>query len=102
MAGFVILQFTDADAPEASWPSPGEIEKLQSPTRQRLAGYTDVAFFAEIVVTDLRCPPAGPDSFRCRYGLVGGGDPEGPFKGGPYTDLFRRATDDRWRMEPAR
>lgn len=31
MGAFVILQFTDADVPEASWPSPGEIEKLQPP-----------------------------------------------------------------------
>jgi hypothetical protein len=99
---FVILQFTDADVPEASWPSPGEIEKLQPPTRQRLVGYTDVAFYAPIVVTELRCGPAGRDAFRCRYAFVGGGDPEGPFKGGPYTDLFRRAADGRWRMEPAR
>lgn len=100
-AAFVILQFTDADVPEASWPSPGEIEKLQPPTRERLLGYTDVAFYAPIVVTDLRCRPARHDAFRCRYAFVGGGDPEGPFKGGPYTDLFRRAADGRWRMEPA-
>ena len=101
MGAFVILQFTDADVPEASWPSPGEVEKLQPPTREKLIGYSDIGIYAPIVVTDLRCRPAGRDAFRCRYAFVGGGAPEGPFNGGPYTDLFRRAADGRWRMEPA-
>ncbi|HEX8695515.1 MAG TPA: hypothetical protein VF746_24090 [Longimicrobium sp.] len=99
---YVILQFTDADAPEVDWPSPREVEDLQPHSRRRLiwcyGRYNcDVPMELEPEVLDLRCRPAGPDAFRCSYVVAASEGRSRP--GDRYTDLFRRGADGRWSIE---
>lgn len=100
-SAYVILQFTDAGAPEADWPPPREVERLQPPLRRRSTDCygCDITPSIDPEVFNLRCRPAGPDAFRCSYVVtvsdwIGRGRPVDR-----YTDLFRRSADGRWSIE---
>lgn len=98
---YVILQLTDADAPEVDWPSPREVERLQPASRRRSVDCygCDITASIDPEVFNLRCRPAGADAFRCSYVVtvsdwIGRGRPVDR-----YTDLFRRGADGRWSIE---
>lgn len=95
----LILQLTDADAPETEWPAPREVEALQPWGRRIVIGVTDIEHRLAPAVFDLRCRPAGRHAFRCSYVIT---SPEwrGPNPPGVcYTDVFRRGADGAWSMD---
>lgn len=94
---FVIVQFTDADAPEARWPARDDVERVHPYTHRHFENIpSDVGVFQDAVMLELRCRPAGRDAFRCRYLLDDAGrDGDRPVDA-TFSGLFRRAADGEW------
>ncbi|HYR10975.1 MAG TPA: hypothetical protein VEQ60_24560 [Longimicrobium sp.] len=96
----VFLQFTDADAPEARWPSRDEVEQVHPHSHRRVLDIpADVGVFQDPVVLSLRCRPAGRGALRCRYVLQ-----EARLEGGravdaAFTGLFRKNENGRWSVQ---
>ena len=96
--GYVVLQFTDARAPQVAWPAPADVERLFPFARRRsYGGATDVMAYLEPEVFDLRCRPAGRERFRCSYVVTVTDWLNGTPPRDRHTDLFERR-DGRWRI----
>jgi hypothetical protein len=97
--GRVIVQFTDLRAPQASWPSPAEVEGLFPFERRRPYGTnSDVLEFLEPEVFDLDCRPAGRDRLRCSYVVTATDWLSGRPPRDRYTDLFLKRPDGKWQL----
>jgi hypothetical protein len=93
----VFLQFTDADAPEARWPTRDDVERLHPHTHRRTRPEAfDLTLHQDPVVTRLRCRNARSGAFRCSYLLDNTTIPGRPVD--RYTGLFRRSADGEWTL----
>lgn len=96
--GYVIVQLTDARAPQAAWPAPADVEALFPYSRRRMRDVgADIPAIDEPEVFDLSCRPAGADAFRCRYAVGVSDWLRGRAPRDRYNDLFRRR-DGRWQL----
>jgi hypothetical protein len=93
--GHIFLQFTNADAPEARWPTRDDVERLHPHIHRRILNVpADVAVFQDPVMLSLSCRPTRRNAFRCRYLLDNSGVEGRPVD--RYIGLFRRGTDGEW------
>jgi hypothetical protein len=96
--GYVIVQLTDAEAPQAAWPAPADVEALFPFSRRRMRDSgADIPAVDEPEVFDLSCRRAGADAFRCRYVVSVSDWLRGAAPRDRYSDLFRRR-DGRWAL----
>lgn len=97
--GHVFLQFTDLRAPEVRWPTRDEVEQLHPFTHRRIMEVpSDVTMYETPIMLGIRCRPARPDAFRCRYVLDNRGRQPNP-DGETWHGLFRRRADGQWTVQ---